>query len=348
VLSPVLDKPAEESQGLRVCALYGSDLPEHADAFENGQREVTGITDFPRIIGDAGILTHKMFVTPSYFRRGMRFAPQNYQVVCNAITDPDQHPKCLAIAQKLEKSCAVRFLNSPRHVELVTRENVARLAATIPGMQVPKTLRLQRLTPVGVEKLVKKEDFRWPAILRPLGSQSGGGMRLVSGLDDVLAAVGPKPEHYLTEFVNYKSRDGAYRKYRFYVIGDHVLARSLVIGEKWNLHARSRDVVPPHIDLPAEERSFYEACDEDRYPAITAMVRALKSKLKLDYFGVDCAVTSPESLLLFEANPTMTFGGRKPDPKRPHKETRLPRAIAAARELVLATARELRPAARAG
>jgi len=339
--SAVLDvPPVGGKQKFRVAALYGSDFPEHADAFENKKRELTGIADFPRIIGDAGIAIDTMFITPSYFRRGFRWQPQNYQLICNAITDPDQHVKTLGIVQKLEKSCAIRFLNPPRHLQAVTRDNVARIAATIPGIRSPKTLRLQRLTPVGIEKLVKAEDFRWPGIVRPLGTHNGLLMRLVSNLDEALAVIGGKIDHYLTEFADYRSDDGVYRKWRLYVIGEQILARSLVIGEEWNLHARSRAHVPPHIDLAREERAFFDTFDEDRSPGISAIVRALKSKLKLDFFGIDCALTSPESLVLFEANPTMNFGGRRTDPTRPYKDTRLPRAVNAARALVMSVCPE--------
>ena len=33
----------------------------------------------------------------------------------------------------------------------------------------------------------------------------------------------------------------------------------------------------------------------------------LASKLKLDYFGVDCSLTSYQQILSFEANSTMSF-----------------------------------------
>jgi hypothetical protein len=319
---------------IRVAAIYGSDFPEHADAFRNKTRQITGIADFPRIIQDSGIRLDAMFVTPSYFRRGFRWQPENYQLICNAITDPDQHPKTLAIAQKLEKASAARCLNPPRHLALVTRDNVARLAAAIPGINSPKTLRLQHLTPTGVQNLVKKEDFRWPGILRPLGSHNGLLMRLCANVDEALAEMNGKIDHYLSEFVDYRSADGVYRKWRLYVIGDRILARSLVIGEHWNLHARSRASVPAHIDLAQEERAFYATFDEERAPGLAGLVRALADKLKLDYFGLDCSFTSPESFVLFEANPTMNFGARKSDPKRPHKDTRLPLAVKAARALV--------------
>src|SRR5262249_50403566 len=150
-----------------------------------------------------------------------------------------------------------------------------------------------------------------------------------------LAGISGKPSHYLTEYVDYRSPDGAYRKWRFFYIGGRVMARSFVVGEHWHLHARNRTNVPPHVDLAREERAFFHAADQDKLPAITAIIRELAAKMKLDFFGLDCALTSREGFILFEANPTMNFGSRRADPKRPHKQTRLPIAVAATRDLVL-------------
>ena len=92
--------------------------------------------------------------------------------------------------------------------------------------------------------------------------------------------------------------------------------------------------MPLQLDLAREERAFFDAVDNDKLPAITGMIRELAAKMKLDFFGLDCALTSREGFILFEANPTMNFGSRRIDPKRPHKQTRLPIAIEATRALV--------------
>jgi glutathione synthase/RimK-type ligase-like ATP-grasp enzyme len=330
----VLD-PAANPRTLRIAALYGSDSRDDVEAYRDRTHPLSGVADFPRIMQDAGFEVSALFITPSYFRRSYRWNTRDYDLVCNVITDPDQHPKTLAVAQQIEKSSKVRFINPPRFLPNAARDQVARIAATIPGIRTPKTLRLRRLTPTGIQNLVKAESFRFPAILRPLGSQSGLDARLVADLDQALGAIGGNAHHYLTEYVDYRSPDGVYRKWRFFCIGGQVMARSFVVGEHWHLHARNRTNVPPNVDLAREERAFFDAVDQGKLPAITAMIRELAGKLKLDFFGLDCALTSREGFILFEANPTMNFGSRTADPKRPHKQTRLPIAIAAARELVL-------------
>jgi glutathione synthase/RimK-type ligase-like ATP-grasp enzyme len=333
------------STTLRIAALYGSDSRDDVDAYRDRTHPLSGVADFPRIVQDAGYEVSALWITPSYFRRSYRWNTRDYDLVCNIITDPDQHPKTLGVAQQIEKSSKVPFINPPRFLPNAARDQVARIAAGIKGIRAPKTLRLQRLTPTGIQNLVKAEGFRFPAILRPLGSQNGLDARLVADVDEALAGIGGNAAHYLTEYVDYRSPDGVYRKWRFFCIGERVMARSFVVGTHWHLHARNRSNVPPHVDLAREERAFFDAVDAGKLPAITGIIRELAGKMKLDFFGLDCALTSREGFILFEANPTMNFGSRRADPKRPHKQSRLPLAVEAARDLVLRLAAREAPAA---
>ena len=153
----------------------------------------------------------------------------------------------------------------------------------------------------------------------------------------------PREQHYLTEFVNFRSRDGLYRKVRFFVIGGEVIPRSMVIGKKWNLHRRDRSDNLAGVDPAAEEKRLYDHFGEGRLRRIEDILLKFASKLKLDYFGVDCSLRSYEQILLFEANPTMNFEGRSADPRRSHKSTRRPLAIEMASRMI-ASALEARRA----
>jgi hypothetical protein len=108
----------------------------------------------------------------------------------------------------------------------------------------------------------------------------------------------------------------------------------MVIGKKWNLHRRDRSDILPGVNPATEEKRLYDQFAEGRFFRIAESLRKLASELKLDYFGVDCCLLSPERILLFEANPTMNFEGRTLDPKRPHKSSRRPLAIEMASRMI--------------
>ena len=169
--------------------------------------------------------------------------------------------------------------------------------------------------------------FRWPGILRQVGEHGGTSLQIVRNAQETATRRNPREYHYLTEFANFRSRDGLYRKIRFFIIGGEILLRSMVTGKRWNLHRRDRSDIPPGVDPAAEEKRACDYFAEGRFSRIEASLLELASKLKLDYFGVDCALLSNERILLFEANPTMTFGGSIADPRRPHMSTRRPLAV---------------------
>ena len=157
---------------------------------------------------------------------------------------------------------------------------------------MPKTLRLMKKDEEAIVRATEAAGFRWPAILRPVGEHGGTSLQIVRNAEETAARQNPREQYYLTEFVNFRSRDGLYRKVRFFVIGGEVLLRSLVVGTKWNLHRRDRANTPPGVDPAAEEKRLYDHFAEGRFRRVEEVLLELASKLKLEYFGVDCSLLS--------------------------------------------------------
>ena len=322
------------------------------NSFHKLSGHLTGCSDFDEILVEAGIETgldvNKLYVTPNYFRKHARWNLRQYALVINNVTDPDRNPKCLAVLDKLEREYGASFLNSPRYIAQIGRDRVAAIAKGIPGIEAPTTLRLIKEDKVAIVRAAEAAGFRWPGILRPAGEHGGTSVQIMRNAEETAAMRNPREQHYLTEFANFRSPDGLYRKVRFFVIGGEVLPRSMVIGKKWNLHRRDRGDILPGVDPAAEEKRLYDDFAEGRFRRIEEALRELASKLKLDYLGVDCALLSYEQILLFEANPTMAFAGRIEDPKRPHKSTRRPLAIEMASRLIARALEARRADARPG
>ena len=302
---------------------------------------VLGCSDLSGIVRETGLDVSYMCVTPNYFRQGARWNLRKYDLVINNVTDPDRNPKCLAVLRKLERDYGVSFLNSPRHISQIGRDRVADIAKTIPGIVAPKTLRLIKEDKGAIMRATEAAGFRWPGILRPVGEHGGASLQIVRNAEETAARRNPRAQHYLTELVNFRSHDGLYRKIRFFIIGGEVLPRSMVIGKKWELHGRDRGDILPGVDPAAEEKRVCDYFDEGRFSRIEGSLIELGSKLKLDYFGVDCALLSPEKILLFEANPTMNFGVTA-DPKRPYMSTRRPLAVEMTSRMIAKALKSLR------
>ena len=303
---------------------------------------VWGCSDLSGILEETGLDVRRLCVTPNYFRKGVRWDLHKFDLVVNNVTDPDRNPKCLAVLSKLEREYGASFLNSPRHIARLGRDRVAAIATSIPGILAPKTLRLIKEDEAAIVRATEAAGFRWPGILRRVGEHSGASLQIVRNAEETAARRNPREQHYLTEFVTFRSRDGLYRTIRFFIIGGEILLRSTVTGKKWNLHWRDRNEILPGVDPVAEEKRICDYFAEGRFSRIEAILLELASKLKLDYFGVDCALLSNERILLFEANPTMDFGGRTADPKRPHMSTRRPLAVEMTSRMIAKALKPLR------
>jgi glutathione synthase/RimK-type ligase-like ATP-grasp enzyme len=112
---------------------------------------------------------------------------------------------------------------------------------------------------------------------------------------------GPRP-FYVTEFCDFVSPDGRYRKYRIAVVGEQIFLRHVIVGDKWLLHAARRTT-----NTEEEELQVLSSFDRDLAPRMRPVFREITRRLGLDYFGVDCAQHKSGEILLFEANACMNI-----------------------------------------
>jgi len=91
---------------------------------------VWGCSDLSSILQESGLDVHRLYVTPNYFRKGVRRDLHKFDLVVNNVTDPDRNRKCLAVLSKLEREYGSSFLNSPRHIAQIGRDHVAAMLRT--------------------------------------------------------------------------------------------------------------------------------------------------------------------------------------------------------------------------
>jgi ribonucleotide monophosphatase NagD (HAD superfamily) len=120
-----------------------------------------------------------------------------------------------------------------------------------------------------------------------------------------LGAARPSSEaFYATEFVDYRSEDGWYRKYRVMFIDREPYPYHLAIGARWLLHYRSAD-----MQADAARREEEAAFLHDPLAALGARAMAalmeIGKRLDLDYAGIDFSLLPDGRILFFEANATM-------------------------------------------
>jgi hypothetical protein len=145
-----------------------------------------------------------------------------------------------------------------------------------------------------------------PFILRRAGTHGGKIVGLFDSAVRAAAAVEPGRDYIATEFVDFRSDDGLYRKMRVFYFGRHGVARHLLISDKWNVHGEARaQFMAPRPELIAEERALFESGAFQ--PAVRAVLDSVCERMPLDFFGMDFALRPDGRVVLFEANATMSF-----------------------------------------
>jgi len=109
---------------------------------------------------------------------------------------------------------------------------------------------------------------------------------------------------YVTKFVDYRSEDGFYRKYRMIFVNRQPYPYHLAIGPVWLVHYWTSGMADDAARREEERRFLADPKTAIGARAMTALSR-IGAKLDLDYAGIDFSVLPDGRLLVFEANATM-------------------------------------------
>lgn len=267
---------------------------------------VTGASDLNKLLQEREPY-ELLHVSRNFFRQTREARLLHYKVIVNLITEPEKSSRTLDNLRKLLRGVPGRVINPPDAVLRSTRDKVARLLTGIPGLVVPKAVRIQGNKPAVAMRQLQNAGITPPTILRQAGTHGGKIIGRLESLDEAVAALEANREHVATEFVDFGSADGLYRKYRVFFIGPRRILRHMLISQSWNVHASARsDFMAPRPKLVAEERAVMEN-DAPFTPAVEAVLQSVRDRMPLDFFGMDFGLTKDGRVVLFEANATMSF-----------------------------------------
>ena len=302
----------------RLLGFVGADEGTKVDS--SGRYRVAGSSDVFKLIPDR-VKYDRVNLRWQVLRQNMRPDLSRYDCVLNLVTDPDQQPRTLEAVRKLLRGYRGRVINRPDAVLRTTRDLVAKRLAGIPGLRVPKVLRMRNPKPGAASEAAGRIGLRFPLIVRLAGTHTGRIIGLVhkaSGLD---AACAGRGDFILTEFVDYRSADGLFRKYRIWAFGKLSIFRHMAVTDEWNVHIGGGNRFM--LDRPAliEEEGRLMAKTEGDFPAaVHATFAAIRDRLGLNFFGLDFAIDGDGQMVLFEANATMNFFPLVVDPRFAYRQ----------------------------
>jgi tetratricopeptide (TPR) repeat protein len=234
----------------------------------------------------------------------MRSLPP-YDLVFNAIGDPDLAAPTSAPMRRFLQGCERRVLNPPDAVMRTRRDAMPALLGDIDGVLAPAIARLPtaEIERLGLAGAVEQAGLQPPVLIRPMGSHGGKGLRLAATKAE-LETMETSGDHYATAFHDYRGVDGYFRKYRMVFVDRQPYPYHLAISRDWLVHHESARMGEDPA-RGAEEQRFIDDPGGVLGAAVLKAIVEIGRRLDLDYAGIDFSVLADGRLLVFEANATM-------------------------------------------
>lgn len=237
-------------------------------------------------------------------------------------------------------------INRPEHIAALARDRAAAALQALPGLVMPRTLRVARETLRGLGAGASSflgaldDGLRFPIILRPVGSHAGQGLARLADTGALAAYLQGRDEaeYYLTRYIDYRGEDGRFRKYRVVLIGGRAFACHMAVSDHWMVHYLNAGMAES-ADKRAEEARFMAEFDRGFARRHAAALHALQRRAALDYLVVDCAETADGELLVFEIDSGAVIHAMDPVEVFPYKHAQMERVFTAFRDLVFRAAR---------
>jgi hypothetical protein len=236
-----------------------------------------------------------------------------YDVLFNTIAESDRAANALRLAGAFALRAGRVAVNAP---EIVARTGRADVAARFAGSATIVAPAVERATPA----TLLSRAIETPLVIRPVGSQAGIGLARIASSDELQAYLAERddPAYFVMPFVDYRSADGFFRKYRVMFIAGTAYACHLAISPRWMIHYYNA-AMAEHQWMRDEEARFIANLDDVFAGPLATALREIAAAIPLEYFGIDCARARDGRLLLFEADAAMLVHGTDPIDLYPYK-----------------------------
>jgi len=233
----------------------------------------------------------------------------------------------------------VPVINRPHLIPRVARDQAYALLHNIPGVLMPPTRRIdaQRMHSIarGALRIEDVLGMEWPVIVRPLDSHGGHDLEKISQPDQLAQYLTASnfADYFVSPFIDYRSHDGCYRKYRIALIGDNSFPCHMGISDHWMIHYLNAGMYE-NAEKRREEAHFMAAYEQEFGRRHQHALRTIKQRIGLDYFCLDCGETADGQLLIFEADHAAVIHAMDPPELFPYKQTEMKKVFAAFRQLL--------------
>ena len=212
---------AHQAEALRLHRLYRSSWPASLDALRvlafKAAGDVSTNTPLEFLLEGSDVVLYSLYIVPG---QPLPEVPE-HDIAIVTVGESDRDRPVMREIERLIQSWPCPVLNRPDRVLQLSREGMYSLLRDVPGVVMPPTIRINRtdFDKLGRGLLPGKQfpdDEAFPLIARPLGSHAGRGLVKLDAAEAIEAYLAgqPDPEFFISPYVDYRSADGQFRKYR--------------------------------------------------------------------------------------------------------------------------------------
>jgi hypothetical protein len=237
----------------------------------------------------------------------------------------DSTPSVCAQLQAVFDAWPRPAINAPRWVPGLERDALSAALAGIDSICSPPAQRVRRAA------LSAALDFGAGAhLVRPAGTHAGHGLARIATQAELAAylAEATADIYYVTRFVDYRSADGFYRKYRIAFIDRAPFLCHMAVSEHWMIHYLNAGMTESAAKR-AEEAAAMAQFRTGFARRHAAAFDALNDVIGLDYHSIDCGEMADGRLLVFEADNAAIIHMMDPPELFPYKRPQMQRVFAA-------------------
>ncbi len=330
-----------QAEALHLQRLYRSSWPTSSQPFHvlafMAPGDIGTNTPIEFLLERSDVVLHMFYVIP-----GQSVSPPipDHDVAIVTACESDSNRQVLMEIESLISAWPRPVLNHPRGISKLSREKMYSFLQTIHGTVMPATLRIDRamLEQVGngltsIEQIFGEETF--PLIARPIDSHAGKSLAKL----DTPSSIGPylanqkDSEFFISRFIDYRSPDGLFRKYRIIWVDGRPYPCHMAIADGWKVWYYNAGMA----ESPAkreEEAHFMDKFDTDFARRHRSALEAIAEQFGLEYFGIDCAETPDGRLLVFEGDNTLVVHDMDPPDLYPYKTHHMQKLFAAFRDML--------------
>ncbi|WP_293575820.1 hypothetical protein [Phaeobacter sp.] len=228
---------------------------------------------------------------------------RNFTWIVNMLADADHYETALEFLAHRFADRTLPIFNRPEAILRSRRDRVWQHLDGIDNLICPQCIRFSPEHPEDFVTVFADNGFTYPVLLRPQGSHSGKHLLKIDSpadWDKLHSIPWGGRGFYMTQWVDFQSSPGEWRKLRLAITPDRVRLRHILFSDSWLIHSALRDE-----DIVKRELEVLRSANE--WAELQAVGAAIRDRLPLDFFGVDLGWRADGQFVLFEANASMSI-----------------------------------------